>query len=186
MARESSQSFDDVELQTVALKAPLNRKLAKEENGCLDGRGFTGMTDELVQTSHGEFLVSWKGERSKPALVTFHDLGLNAVSNFQAYFNYPDAAEILQQFCLFCINAPGQEEGAPTWPDDKVYPTMEDLAEAISEILNHFSVVRYIGTLLVSSIAGKGGKSFPKYNQINIMVSKLRSNTFLVYFPLLF
>ena len=145
MARESSQSFDDVELQTVALKAPLNRKLAKEENGCLDGRGFAGMTDELVQTSHGEFLVSWKGEQSKPALVTFHDLGLNAVSNFQAYFNYPDAAEIVEQFCLFCINAPGQEEGAPTWPDDKVYPTMEDLAEAISEILNHFSIVKYIG-----------------------------------------
>ena len=129
MASQSGHSFDDVELQSVALKTPLNRTLAKQDNEVFGSGGFGGMTDEIVQTSHGEFLVSWKGERSRPALVTFHDLGLNAVSNFQAYFNYPDAVEILQHFCLFCINAPGQEEGAPTWPDDKVYPTMEELAD---------------------------------------------------------
>ena len=96
-------------------------------------------------TSHGEFLVSWKGERTKPAILTFHDLGLNAVSNFQTFFNYADVSDILQHFCLFCVNAPGQEEGAPIWPDDKEYPSMENLSEAISEILNHFSIVKYIG-----------------------------------------
>ena len=27
---------------------------------------------------------------SRPVIVTYHDLGLNYVSNFQAFFNYPD------------------------------------------------------------------------------------------------
>ena len=145
IARNDAPSFNDVELQSVSLKTPLNRSLAKQDNGEYSAGVFNGMTDEIVKTSQGEFLVSWKGERTKPALLTFHDLGLNAISNFQAFFNYPDASEVLQQFCIFCVNAPGQEEGAPIWPDDKAYPTMEELSEAISEILNHFSIVKYIG-----------------------------------------
>ena len=143
-AGDSGHAFDDVELQAVALKAP-NRFLSKPDNGEFSFGGFSGITDETVQTMHGEFLVSWKGERNKPALVAFHDLGLNAVSNFQAFFNYPDAAELLQHFCFFCVNAPGQEDGALVWPDDKVYPTMDDLSDAITDILNHFAIVKYIG-----------------------------------------
>ena len=27
---------------------------------------------------------------SRPVIVTYHDLGLNYVSNFQAFFNYPE------------------------------------------------------------------------------------------------
>ena len=149
---EIRPSFNDVELQSVSLKTPLTRSLGKQDNGEFSC-GFSGMTDELVQTSQGEFLVSWKGNRTNPALVTFHDLGLNAVSNFQAFLNYPDASELLQHFCLFCVNAPGQEDGAPIWPDDKDYPSMTDLSEAISEILNHFAVVRYIGKYIAVYIA---------------------------------
>ncbi len=54
-------------------------------------------------------------------------------------------AEILQHFCVFHINAPGQEEGASPLPDAFEYPNMDDLAEQINEVINHFSVVRYIG-----------------------------------------
>jgi len=137
--------FADVELQSVSIKTPLTRSLAKQDQNGYNYGGFSGMTDEIVNTSCGEFVVSWKGERTKPAILTFHDLGLNAVSNFQAVFNYADVSDVLQNFCLFCVNAPGQEEGAPIWPDDKDYPSMEDLSEGISEILNHFSIVKYIG-----------------------------------------
>ena len=137
--------FADVELQSVSIKTPLTRSLAKQDQNGYNYGGFSGMTDEIVNTSCGEFVVSWKGERTKPAILTFHDLGLNAVSNFQAFFNYADVSDVLQNFCLFCVNAPGQEEGAPIWPDDKDYPSMEDLSEGISEILNHFSIVKYIG-----------------------------------------
>ena len=54
-------------------------------------------------------------------------------------------AEVLQHFCVFHLNAPGQEEGAAPIPESQEYPSMDDLAEQVSEVLNHFSVVRYIG-----------------------------------------
>jgi len=43
------------------------------------------------------------------------------------------------------VNAPGQEEGAAPLPEGYEYPTMEQLAEQVQEVLNHFSLVRYIG-----------------------------------------
>lgn len=71
----------------------------------------------------------------KPAIFTFHDIGLNgilkstcflsrlyayilfmsitAMSTFGGYFNYPDMIPILKNFTVYHINAPGQEDGAP-------------------------------------------------------------------------
>ena len=46
-----------------------------------------------METSTGRVLVAHTGgvvTNSRPVIVTYHDLGLNYVSNFQAFFNYPD------------------------------------------------------------------------------------------------
>jgi len=126
---------DDVELRNVALKSPLNRTLVKDE----------AYMEEVVETENGTVTVAIKGDRSKPAILTYHDLGLNYISNFQALFNYPDMAEIVQSFCIFHVNAPGQEEGAQILNEDFAYPSMNDLAEQVNDIINHFAVVRYIG-----------------------------------------
>ncbi len=50
---------------------------------------------------------------------------------FQAFFNYPGMAELLPYFCVFHINAPGQEEAAEKLPDDFVYPNMDEMAEQV-------------------------------------------------------
>lgn len=126
---------DDVELRNVALQSPLNRTLVKDE----------AYSEEVVETEHGSVTVAIKGDRSKPAILTYHDLGLNYISNFQALFNYPDMAEVVQNFCIFHINAPGQEEGAAILPEDFAYPTMDELAEQVNDVINHFACVRYIG-----------------------------------------
>ena len=86
---------------------------------------------ELVDTSCGPITVVVKGDRSKPALFTYHDLGLNCLSNFKTFFNYPDMAEILENFCIFHINAPGQEVGASILSDEFCYPSMDGLAEQV-------------------------------------------------------
>ena len=52
---------------------------------------------------------------------------------------------ILQHFCVLHVNAPGQEEGAAVLEESFQYPTMEELSEQINDVLNHFSVVKYIG-----------------------------------------
>lgn len=125
----------EVELRNLTVADPLERSLAKE----------AVYTEELVETSTGTTMVAYTGDRSKPVLLTYHDLGLNYVSNFQAFFNYPDLKEIAQYFCVFHINAPGQEEGAAALPEEYEYPSMEQLSEQVQEVLNHFNIVRYIG-----------------------------------------
>jgi pimeloyl-ACP methyl ester carboxylesterase len=126
---------DDVELRNVALQSPLNRTLIKDE----------AYTEEVVETERGNVTVAIKGDRSKPAILTYHDLGMNYISNFQAFFNYPDMAEVVQNFCIFHVNAPGMEEAAAVLPEDFEYPTMDELADQVNEVINHFAVVRYIG-----------------------------------------
>ena len=65
--------MEDVELRAVSLQAPLNRTLTKD----------AAYTEETVTTPQGNVTVAWKGDRSKPAILTYHDLGLNYISNFQ-------------------------------------------------------------------------------------------------------
>jgi len=123
------------ELSCVASSPPMDRSLAKESK----------YTEEMVETSNGQVMVAYSGDRSKPAMVTYHDLGLNHVSNFQGFFNYGDMSEIASRFCVFHVNAPGQEQSAGNLSNTFVYPTMEELAQQIQEVLNHFNVVKYIG-----------------------------------------
>jgi len=40
------------------------------------------------------------------------------VSSFQAFFNYIDMRVLLENFCVYHVNAPGQEEGASSLPDE--------------------------------------------------------------------
>lgn len=40
------------------------------------------------------------------------------ISSFQAFFNYIDMRVLLENFCVYHVNAPGQEEGAPTLPEE--------------------------------------------------------------------
>jgi len=127
---------DECELRALAIEDPSERTLEKS----------TTYTEELVETSTGNVLVAHSGDRTnKVVFVTYHDLGLNYVSNFQAFFNYPDLKEITAGFAVFHINAPGQEDGATNFSEDFEYPSMEQLGEQVQEVLNHFNIVRYIG-----------------------------------------
>lgn len=68
--------MDDIELRSVQLHNPVSR------TGSL-----TAVTDlRRVQTDKGDLLVAVQGDTSKPAILTYHDLGLNCKSN---KFFYP-------------------------------------------------------------------------------------------------
>ncbi|ODM91893.1 Protein NDRG3 [Orchesella cincta] len=130
-----SESMDEVELRNIQLSFPPTRSLSR-------GEGLA--VEERVETKFGTVLVAIQGDRSKPAIITYHDLGLNYVSNFQAFFNFVDMRILGQNFCIYHINAPGQEESAPTLPDSFVYPTMDQLAEQVMDVLLHFGLKRVI------------------------------------------
>jgi pimeloyl-ACP methyl ester carboxylesterase len=127
---------DDIELKSVQLQFPSARTLDK--NAQL-------YQEEQVNTVRGSVLVAVQGERAKPAIITYHDLGLNHVANYQAFFNFSEMRLLAQNFCVYHINAPGQEEGAATLPEGYVYPTMEELADQIADVMLHFNLKTFIG-----------------------------------------
>lgn len=127
---------DDIELKAVSLQFPASRTLDK--NASL-------YKEERIETVKGTILVAVQGDTSKPAIISYHDLGLNHVANFQAFFNFSEMRSLAQNFCVYHVNAPGQEEGAASLPEGFVYPTMDELGEQISDVVIHFNIKTFIG-----------------------------------------
>lgn len=67
------------------------------------------------------------------------------MANFQAFFNFSEMRALANNFCLYHVNAPGQEEGAASLPEGFVYPTMEELSEQLSDVMVHFGLKTFIG-----------------------------------------
>jgi len=125
---------DYTELLNVSEEKPVNRNISND----------TKYTKEMVETFHGQVLVAWATDRTK---TPYHDFGLNHTSNIQAFFNYADMAELTQNFCVFHANAPGLNLAS-----DHTYPSMDELGEQIQEVLNHFSLVKYVGVRLGANV----------------------------------
>ncbi|XP_015185378.1 PREDICTED: protein NDRG3 isoform X5 [Polistes dominula] len=129
-------SMDDIELKNIQLQFPALRYLSRDDSS---------VREERVELDKGSLLVAVQGNQSKPAILTYHDLGLNYISSFQAFFNYIDMRVLLENFCVYHVNAPGQEENAPAFPEDYIYPSMEELAEQLLFVLGHFGLRSVIG-----------------------------------------
>lgn len=128
--------MDDIELRNVELQFPLMRSLSRSDS-------YT--QEDKIETNFGTMVVAVQGERNKPAMFTYHDIGLNHVSNFQAFVNYLDMRTLMQSFCVYHINAPGQEEGAPPLPEGFIYPTMDQLAEMLLPVMKFYNVKHFLG-----------------------------------------
>ncbi|XP_075990560.1 protein NDRG3-like isoform X3 [Anticarsia gemmatalis] len=126
--------MDDIELKNIQLQFPSARRFSGE-GGCSEVR---------VRTDRGDIVVAVQGDRAKPAIITYHDLGLNYVC-FQPFFNFVDMRALLENFCVYHVNAPGQEDGAPSLPEDYIYPTMDELANQLNYVLGHFGIKSFIG-----------------------------------------
>ncbi|KAJ8736925.1 hypothetical protein PYW07_000196 [Mythimna separata] len=126
--------MDDIELKNIQLQFPSALRMSSE----------VGCTEVRVRTDRGDIVVAVQGDRSKPAIITYHDLGLNYVC-FQPFFNFVDMRALLENFCVYHVNAPGQEDGAPSLPEDFLYPTMDELANQINYVLGHFGIKTFIG-----------------------------------------
>ncbi|XP_020385434.1 protein NDRG1-like isoform X1 [Rhincodon typus] len=100
-----------------------------------------------VETPLGTIRVAVRGtpKGSRPVILTFHDIGMNYKSCFDALFNSEDMQEITLHFAVYHVNAPGQQEGAPTFPAGYQYPSMDQMSEMLPSILKHFGVKSIIG-----------------------------------------
>ncbi|CAB1420683.1 unnamed protein product [Pleuronectes platessa] len=103
--------------------------------------------EHSVETPHGVLHVTLHGTRTtrRPAILTFHDVGLDSKSCFSHLFKFEEMQEIVKNFTLIHIDAPGQEEGAADYPAGYQYPPMDTIAEMIPAVLQFFNFRTVIG-----------------------------------------
>lgn len=54
----------------------------------------------------------------RKVLNTFLSQPSPDATSFAGFFNYPVMRGLLENFCVYHVTAPGQEEGAPTLPEE--------------------------------------------------------------------
>eukprot|EP00064_Thunnus_orientalis_P016156 superscaffoldBa00003143_g16219 len=103
--------------------------------------------EQSIETPHGVLHVTLHGTRTtrRPAILTFHDVGLDSKSCFSTLFKFEEMQEIVKNFTLIHVDAPGQEEGAAAYPTGYQYPSMDTIAEMIPAVLQFFNFRTVIG-----------------------------------------
>ncbi|XP_062836084.1 protein NDRG1 isoform X1 [Anolis carolinensis] len=103
--------------------------------------------EQDIETVHGSVHVTMCGtpRGNRPAILTYHDIGLNHKTCFNPLFNYEDMLEITQHFAVCHVDAPGQQDGAASFPPGYMYPSMDQLAEMLPGILKQFGLKSVIG-----------------------------------------
>uniref|UniRef100_A0A3Q3EMG0 NDRG family member 4 n=1 Tax=Labrus bergylta TaxID=56723 RepID=A0A3Q3EMG0_9LABR len=82
---------------------------------------------------------------NKPAILTYHDVGLNHKLCFNSFFNNEDMQEITKHFVVCHVDAPGQQIGASQMPQGYQYPTMDQLAGMLPTVVQHFGFKSIVG-----------------------------------------
>ncbi|XP_032422746.1 LOW QUALITY PROTEIN: protein NDRG3-like [Xiphophorus hellerii] len=100
-----------------------------------------------VETAHGVLHVTMRGvaKGNQPTILTYHDIGMNHKSCFNTLFNFEDMQEVTQHFSVLHVDAPGQQDNAPTFPTGYEYPAMEELADMLPHVLSKLQVKSVIG-----------------------------------------
>ncbi|XP_056242677.1 protein NDRG4 isoform X2 [Seriola aureovittata] len=100
-----------------------------------------------VETPFGMLHVVIRGapKGNKPAILTYHDVGLNHKLCFNTFFNNEDMQEITKHFVVCHVDAPGQQIGASQMPQGYQYPTMDQLAGMLPTVVQHFGFKSIVG-----------------------------------------
>uniref|UniRef100_A0A6Q2XWS2 NDRG family member 4 n=1 Tax=Esox lucius TaxID=8010 RepID=A0A6Q2XWS2_ESOLU len=100
-----------------------------------------------IETPYGMLHVVIRGapKGNKPAILTYHDVGLNHKLCFNSFFHNEDMQEITRHFVVCHVDAPGQQIGAAQMPQGYQYPTMDQLAAMLPCVVQHFGFKSIVG-----------------------------------------
>ncbi|XP_051024681.1 protein NDRG4 isoform X2 [Acomys russatus] len=107
----------------------------------------TDWKEHDIETPYGLLHVVIRGSPrgNRPAILTYHDVGLNHKLCFNTFFNYEDMQEITKHFVVCHVDAPGQQVGASQFPQGYQFPSMEQLAAMLPSVVQHFGFKYVIG-----------------------------------------
>ncbi|XP_066875404.1 protein NDRG4 isoform X7 [Kogia breviceps] len=117
-----------------------------EEKPLLRGQDAAELEHD-IETPYGLLHVVIRGspKGNRPAILTYHDVGLNHKLCFNTFFNFEDMQEITKHFVVCHVDAPGQQVGASQFPQGYQFPSMEQLAAMLSSVVQHFGFKYVIG-----------------------------------------
>ena len=118
-------------------------QIHESEKKALGGTFVNLLCEEIVETSYGSIHVTLQGKKGKPAIVTMHDIGQNHTTAFLGFFNYHDMQPLLEHFCIYHVDALGQEEGSAEMSGG--YPTSDERVVVLEEVLDQLHVKFFIG-----------------------------------------
>ncbi|XP_048828194.1 protein NDRG4 isoform X2 [Brienomyrus brachyistius] len=100
-----------------------------------------------IETPYGMLHVVIRGaaKGNRPAILTYHDVGLNHKLCFNTFFQNDDMQEITKHFVVCHVDAPGQQIGASQLPQGYQYPTMDQLASMLTSVVQHFGFKSIVG-----------------------------------------
>lgn len=103
---------------------------------------FQQLHTEVVRTNKGDITVAVQGDRSakRTALLTLHDIGQDHVKCFQSYFCFHQVKPLLNYFTVYHINFPGQDEASDDLPDNYGYPSMEEMGDVVSGVVDYLGI----------------------------------------------
>uniref|UniRef100_A0A8C2A470 NDRG family member 2 n=1 Tax=Cyprinus carpio TaxID=7962 RepID=A0A8C2A470_CYPCA len=101
----------------------------------------------LFLTPHGvlHVTVHGAGNARRPAILTFHDVGMDSKSCFSTLFKFEEMQEIVKNFTVVHVDAPGQEDGAAIYPAGYQYASMDQVSEMLPAVLQYFNFRTIIG-----------------------------------------
>uniref|UniRef100_A0A3B3T4Z6 NDRG family member 4 n=1 Tax=Paramormyrops kingsleyae TaxID=1676925 RepID=A0A3B3T4Z6_9TELE len=100
-----------------------------------------------IETPFGMLHVVIRGaaKGNRPAILTYHDVGLNHKLCFNTFLQNEDMQEITKHFVVCHVDAPGQQIGASQLPQGYQYPTMDQLASMLTSVVQHFGFKSIVG-----------------------------------------
>lgn len=175
LSSEMEPDVNCIELDITDEKSALRRRVDTEERNL-----FHQLESEKVKTRKGDIHVAIQGDRNakRTAIVTLHDIGQNHVSCFQSIFCFHQFKPLLNNFTVYHLNFPGQEEDAEELPEDYIYPTMEEMADVVEEVFAYYNLRNTIcfGVGAGANVFIRLGLKDPKHVECLILVNPIAGN----------